>query len=137
MNSRINSLVPEFIDSVPMPAEMARGVLYISMRYSSASHKCACGCGQEVVTPLSITGWTLQFNGSVSLNPSIGNQEFPCRSHYWIRSDRIQWLPDFTVAQVQVARRSHAALPIVQPPLAAAKKPSRFATFFRRLFGRS
>jgi len=34
-----------------------------------------------VVTPLSPTGWSLIFDGeTVSLYPSIGNWNFPCRS---------------------------------------------------------
>jgi hypothetical protein len=52
--------------------------------------KCACGCGKEVVTPLSATDWKLIFDGkTVSLDPSIGNWGFPCRSHYWVRNNRM------------------------------------------------
>jgi hypothetical protein len=50
-----------------------------------------CGCGNEVVTPISPTGWTLNFYGdSVSLSPSIGNWSFKCRSHYFITKNKIR-----------------------------------------------
>jgi hypothetical protein len=70
--------------------------LYISMKYATATHLCACGCRNEVVTPFSPTDWQLHFDGdSVSLTPSIGNWQFPCRSHYWIQHSTVvlarQW----------------------------------------------
>jgi len=80
----------EFVES--FPETLAQGVLYVSMPYATATHRCACGCGNEVVTPFSPTDWQLQFDGvSVSLTPSIGNWNFPCRSHYFIRHNRVQW----------------------------------------------
>jgi hypothetical protein len=46
----------------------------------------------EVVTPLSTTDWTLIFDGvSISLDPSIGNWSFDCRSHYWISKNEVIW----------------------------------------------
>lgn len=72
-----------------MPEQMESDVIYISLRFSLVSHQCACGCGEEVVTPLSPRDWQLIFNGeTVSLYPSIGNWIFACRSHYWINQNR-------------------------------------------------
>jgi Family of unknown function (DUF6527) len=66
-----------------MPKLLDDGVLYVSMTYATASHRCFCGCGMKVVTPLSPTDWRLTFDGdSLSLHPSIGNWSYPCRSHY-------------------------------------------------------
>jgi Family of unknown function (DUF6527) len=60
-----------------------------------------------VVTPLSPTGWKLIFDGkTVSLDPSIGNWGFPCRSHYWVRSDRALWAEDWSQPRVD-ANRAH------------------------------
>jgi hypothetical protein len=74
-----------------IPEQIEEGVLYISIEYCTAVHKCICGCGNEVVTPLSPTGWELTFNGkSVSLNPSIGNWNFECKSHYFISRNIIR-----------------------------------------------
>ena len=87
---RTNALTHEFVEF--MPEEIKEGILYISLEYNTASHKCCCGCGMRVVTPLHPTDWALIYNGvSASLNPSIGNWSFPCRSHYWIRNNKIAW----------------------------------------------
>ena len=81
----------EFVEY--MPEELASGVLYVSVAFATAVHKCCCGCGHEVVTPLSRSGWTLVFNGeTVSLTPSIGSWGLACRSHYVIHQDRVQWV---------------------------------------------
>ncbi|WP_373432580.1 DUF6527 family protein [Geothrix sp. 21YS21S-2] len=62
------------------------------MRFATASHKCCCGCGNVVVTPIRPTDWTLIFDGrGVSLYPSIGNWGFKCQSHYWIRCNQVVW----------------------------------------------
>ena len=78
----------KFVEFIPEYKE--EGIVYISLDYCVAIHKCACGCGCEVVTPLSPTDWQLLFDGeTISLSPSIGNWNFPCRSHYWIKYDKI------------------------------------------------
>lgn len=86
----MNSIRPEFVDFIP--ALLSPGVLYISERYRTASHLCACGCGEKILTPLSPTDWQLISRGRhVSLYPSIGNWNYACRSHYWIRRNKIVW----------------------------------------------
>jgi hypothetical protein len=45
------TLVLAFVDH--MPEQLQEGVLYVSGRYALAMHLCCCGCGGEVVTPLS------------------------------------------------------------------------------------
>lgn len=78
----------KFVTSIPDKLEDC--VLYISMEYGTAIHKCICGCGNEVVTPFSPTDWNINYDGeSVSLNPSIGNWSFECQSHYWIIKNEI------------------------------------------------
>jgi hypothetical protein len=41
--------------------------LYVSLEYATAIHACACGCGNEVVTPLSPNGWKLTFEPALRL----------------------------------------------------------------------
>jgi hypothetical protein len=95
----------EFVDCIPDKLE--EGVLYISLSYATAVHKCACGCGHEVVTPFSPTDWSMQFNGeTVSLDPSIGNWSFPCRSHYLIKRDRVVWVPSMSREEIDAGRAS-------------------------------
>ena len=79
----------KFVEFIPDVLE--DGILYISIEYCTAIHKCVCGCGNEVVTPLSPNDWELTFNGKrVSLYPSIGNWNFDCQSHYWIKNSTVK-----------------------------------------------
>ena len=84
------SITPMFVEFIP--DQLDDGVLYISEKYSTVIHKCCCGCGEEVVTPLSPVEWQLRKKDDlVSLSPSIGNWNFSCQSHYWIRGNRVVW----------------------------------------------
>ncbi|KAF2774585.1 hypothetical protein STPH1_7756 [Streptomyces sp. OM5714] len=90
---------PVFTETFP-PA-MHAGVLYISIPYRTCSHLCCCGCGHEIVTPLSPAQWSLTYDGeNVSLTPSIGNWSLPCQSHYWIRASRVRWSRRYTPAEI-------------------------------------
>ena len=83
-------IIHQFVDYIP--EKLCEGVLYVSMTYGTVSHLCCCGCGREVVTPLTPTDWELTYDGeTISLSPSIGNWGFPCRSHYWIRKGMVKW----------------------------------------------
>lgn len=85
--------------------ELEENKVYISLDYNTAIHKCACGCGEEVVTPISPSDWKLIYNGeSVSLSPSIGNWSYSCRSHYWIRDGYIVWAENWTEEKVNKIR---------------------------------
>jgi hypothetical protein len=98
---RLDSIRPEFVEFVPKGLEP--GILYISQKYKTASHLCACGCGEKVVTPLSPADWRLQIDGeTVSLHPSIGNWNYACQAHYWIRRNRISW--SYAMTKQQIAR---------------------------------
>ena len=89
-NMRTTKFLPTFVRYIP--EELEEGKLYISMEYATASHLCACGCGEKVVTPISPDFWQLFYDGkAISLTPSIGNYEFPCQSHYFIRHNKVEW----------------------------------------------
>ena len=93
-----------------IPDELEPGVLYVSMEYGTAAHKCCCGCGEEVVTPFTPTDWKMIFDGeTVSLNPSIGNWTLACRSHYVIKRGRVIEAGPWTDKQVEVERRRDRA----------------------------
>jgi hypothetical protein len=82
-----------FVERIPPFNKFEDGTLYISILYNTAIHKCMCGCGSEIVTPISPTGWSLLYDGeSASLSPSIGNLNYPCKSHYFLRGNRVVWL---------------------------------------------
>jgi hypothetical protein len=100
-------LAHEFVEYVP--EELKEGVLYISREYGTAVHKCCCGCGREVVTPLSPTGWQLTYDGkSVSLYPSIGSWSLPCQSHYFITNNKVVWSAQWTKQQIARGRAAEA-----------------------------
>ena len=45
------------------------------------------------------------FDGkTVSLHPSIGNWGFPCRSHYWIRNNKVQWAEQWSQDRIEAGR---------------------------------
>lgn len=92
---KIKSFEYEFVEFIPKLIE--EGKLYISIPYKIMKHKCACGCGSEIALPIDeIDGWTFTFYGySISLSPSIGNWELPCRSHYIIRKNQVIEIKDF------------------------------------------
>lgn len=98
----------EFVDYVPKLLD--DGVLYVSIRFGTAVHRCACGCGQQVVTPLGPAEWKVTYDGrTVSLAPSIGNWSYPCRSHYWIDEGRVRWACAFSESEVTHVRQEARA----------------------------
>jgi hypothetical protein len=123
----------------------------VSIPYATVAHKCCCGCGTEVVTPLSSTDWKLIFDGeTISLDPSIGNWSFACKSHYWIRRNKVKWAARWSQDEID-AIRLHERIakanyyrtekknadatveetPADQPSQKGADKPKR--RFWRRL----
>jgi hypothetical protein len=102
-----NIVKHRFVQFVPDLLE--EGVIYVSVEYATAVHKCCCGCGKEVVTPLAPTDWQLTFDGqSISLYPSIGNWSFPCRSHYWIERNRVRSAPQWSKREIASGRAADA-----------------------------
>lgn len=96
-------LTHEFVEYIP--DDLKDGIVYVSVAFATVAHKCCCGCGREVVTPLSPTDWKLIYDGqSVSLEPSIGNWSFACQSHYWIRSNRVTWAPRWSRKEIEAGR---------------------------------
>lgn len=104
---KISDLSHRFVEFIPEILE--DGVLYVSIEYATAAHKCFCGCGNEVITPLTPTDWKIIFNGeSVSIYPSIGNWSFSCRSHYWIENNKVIWSWKWTQQEIDDGRAFEA-----------------------------
>ena len=90
--------IPEILDD---------DTIYVSIPFETVIHKCACGCGNEVVTPLSPAEWSLIFDGeTISLNPSIGSWSLDCKSHYWIRKNKIEWSSRWSENEIEIVRNS-------------------------------
>jgi hypothetical protein len=93
----------EFVEFIP--DVLLSEVLYVSMEYTTAVHRCFCGCGEKVVTPIAPTDWRLTFDGvDVSLDPSIGNWSLPCRSHYWLTDGKVHWAETWTQRKIERKR---------------------------------
>lgn len=100
---KIEQFENEFV--IAIPEKLQAGVLYVSIEYATVAHLCCCGCGREVVTPLSPTDWKITYDGQTcSLNPSVGNWSFPCQSHYWIRDGKVRWAEQWSPDQIQAGR---------------------------------
>ena len=93
---KITELKPKYVDFIPSVADMKEGVLYISKPYKTTSHLCACGCGNQVVLPFGDKDnmfWTLtESDKGVTIRPSVGSFNLPCKSHYFITGNKIEWL---------------------------------------------
>ena len=95
---RLQSITPRYVKAVP--SSMEEGILYISS-YGSAIHRCCCGCGSEVVTPLGPAQWHIIKDGeAATLRPSVGSWNLPCQSHYLITRNKVEWLAKFSPKQI-------------------------------------
>lgn len=146
---RCQRLEHRFVEIIPESLEP--GVLYISLEHRTVTHSCCCGCGEEVVTPLSPVGWQITFDGeTVSLWPSVGSWALRCRSHYVIDRGQVLPAPQWSNAQVaagrereRVARERHYGTPAAAPPQVPAPAPvptpngapGRWTRLWRRFFG--
>lgn len=89
-----------------MPKVLEPGLLYVSEEFGAAAHLCACGCGTKVRTPLGPTEWRVEETSEgPTLQPSVGNWQQACRSHYWIWRGRIEWSGNWTQAQIAAGQR--------------------------------
>jgi hypothetical protein len=147
-------LKPEFVEFIP--EQLEERTLYVAAKYRTVVHLCCCGCGRKVVTPLSPTAWKLTFDGvHITLHPSVGNWNLPCKSHYWIERNQVKWAGRWTPGQIEAGRaaeeRARAEyygedLPQTEPkpaaPVPTAGNPGevqpqegRLRRLWRRLFG--
>ena len=89
-----------------MPRELAAGILYVSEEFGTAAHLCACGCGSKIRTPLGPTEWRVEeARSGPTLDPSVGNWQHACQSHYWINRGEIVWAGRWTSEQIADGRR--------------------------------
>lgn len=105
---RRTTITPQHVDF--MPKSLDSGILYISLKYRTAAHKCCCGCGTKIVTPLTPTDWQLtELDGRVSLWPSVGNWNHPCQSHYIIHKSQVLWADAMSLQQIARGREHDRA----------------------------
>lgn len=107
--AKLHEVIHRFVEHVPSPLE--DGVVYVSIGFGTVIHKCCCGCGDKVVTPLTPVDWAVTYDGqSISLYPSIGRWDASCRSHYWIRSNRVLWSDQWSTGKVDTLKQRETGL---------------------------
>lgn len=120
-------LIPEYVDYIP--EQLGDGHLYICEQYKTVAHKCCCGCGEEVITPLSAAEWSIRKEGNtVTLHPSIGNWSFKCQSHYWIRKNQVIWAKVMSQQEIKRVRARDAADKAKQIAYVNKQKETKVAT---------
>ncbi|MEW9124115.1 MAG: DUF6527 family protein [Thermotaleaceae bacterium] len=88
-----------------MPNDLEAGVLYVSEEFGTSAHLCACGCGSKIRTPLGPTEWSFKETSmGPTLEPSIGNWQQNCKSHYWIRKGDVIWSGQWTPEEIKAGR---------------------------------
>ncbi len=86
-------ITPIYVEYIPDVSNMIQNEIYISKKYETSVHLCLCGCGNEVVTPLHDNWWNLVENDlKISISPSIGNFNLPCKSHYIITKNKANFV---------------------------------------------
>ena len=99
------TIVPKFVDRVPH--EIEEGILYVSTDVNTAVHLCACGCKTEIVTPIDPSEWQFTYDGeTISLYPSVGVWGAQCKSHYWIKRNKIQWSRIYSDHEIDEVQRN-------------------------------
>ena len=107
--AKLHRVTHQFVDQVPAPLE--DGIVYVSIAFGTVIHKCCCGCGDKVVTPLTPVDWAVVYDGeTISLYPSIGRWDAPCQSHYWIQNNRVIWSPKWSKGRVDTLKRRETDL---------------------------
>ena len=80
------AIIPVFVEQIPEQIE--HGKIYISEKYKCSVHLCLCGCGMQTVLPIGKDGWNMyKTDKGVSFTPSVGNFQYPCKSHYIITNN--------------------------------------------------
>ncbi|MGX9120463.1 DUF6527 family protein [Mesorhizobium sp. BHbsci] len=101
-----------------IPSQMREGIVYHTEEFELAGLLCACGCGHRItlLVPDSHNVW--DEGGYVTIRPSIGVFDAPCKSHYIISAGDVQWLPGFSGAHASEIMHAQIA-----PHVARDAKP--------------
>jgi hypothetical protein len=105
---RVTEVTFAFVDSAPERLEP--GKIYVSTKYRAIVHLCLCGCNEKVLLRLDPEDWSVTFDGrTISIHDSVGNVGLPCRSHYFVRRNRVDWLPPLLDVDPQAALGQRSA----------------------------
>ena len=111
MRRRLKGITPEFVEYIPSEGkDLILGIAYISMKHNMVVYRCPCGCGGLSEFMLDPIRFRMEYDGAnVSFYPSIGISYLECRSHYWIRDNRIEWCAPMKDWESGLAQRREVA----------------------------
>jgi hypothetical protein len=95
---RIDRVV--YVESMSELPKKLKGDLYIvgGTKPKWAVLACPCKCGDRIDVNLMERhhpSWRLQTDrGKVTLHPSLWMPEDKCGSHFWIKRNTVEWVPD-------------------------------------------
>jgi hypothetical protein len=117
-----------------MPTILEPGILYVAEEFGAVAHLCACGCGVVVRTPLDPTEWSLtESEEGPSLDPSIGNWQERCQSHYWIERGKVRWAEKWTSEQIEAGRHREQKRRVKYYDALHRKQPTKLRKLWDRL----
>lgn len=125
-----------------IPKLLSDGVVYHNEEFQLAALLCACGCGHRITLLVPDSHQVSSKGGLATIRPSIAVCDAPCKSHYFVTTGKVEWLPTFTRAQAsnlmrnQIARHaSHERRPSwIEMCWTALKRATKRIRSFVRLF---
>ena len=135
MRRRLRSITPEFVEYIPAEGkDLLPGVVYISMKHRTVVLRCPCGCGQLSEFVLDPIRFRITYDGkSVTFDPSIGNSNLKCRSHFWIRENQIRWCAPMQGWATRQAGKRESARALEERKANQANAKTRIKGFLRGL----
>ncbi len=86
---KLTTLQLKYVDYIPVERE--EGILYLCQEYHVSCHRCPCGCGKDVI--LDHNRWEYSIlSDTITVRPSVWSFNLPCKSHYFITNNQIEWL---------------------------------------------
>src|SRR5690349_726006 len=96
--NRIDRVI--YVESMSALPKKLKGDIYIvgGAKPKWAVLACPCKCGDRIDVNLMERrhpSWRLQTDGGkVTLHPSLWMPKEKCGSHFWIRGNRVEWVPE-------------------------------------------
>ena len=92
--NKLQKFEPVFVKGeLPYKEKLEHGKLYISREFSCATYLCPCGCCNQIHIAFNKYLWNIiDKDGKVTIRPSILSDNLPCKSHYFITENHIDWV---------------------------------------------
>ena len=92
-----------------IPKQLNEGIVYHNNDFELAALLCPCGCGHRITLLVPDSHQISSDKGLPSIYPSIAVCDAPCKSHFFIRQGRIDWMNAFSQAEASAVMRGQIA----------------------------